>query len=266
MDQGPVGALPPLPATLCVHGAGAGGWEWGIWARVFAARGLRVHAPDLAPAAAGLSATRLDDYRAQVLDWATRLAGESGRPPILVGASLGGLLALSVAASVNAPALVLVNPMPPGGIVSRPLGNSYPAIVRWGSERSVAGTRRAMPDADDAACLFAFRRWRDESGLALEQARIGMGVDPPRCRLLVLASELDADVPMVVSRALAMRHAGDFEQLAGCGHVEPLLGARAAQIAARAADWVLSACATLPVRAAPSTGDGARDGSADIVS
>ncbi|HMM65390.1 MAG TPA: alpha/beta hydrolase [Dokdonella sp.] len=232
-------SLPP-PTVLCVHGAGAGGWEWGIWARVLAARGLRTLTPDLVPADAGLSATRFEDYRGQVLEWAALETAGSGQPPILVGASLGGLLALSVAAAVKSPALILVNPMPPRGIVSKPLGSQYPAVLRWGSNRSIAGTREAMRDADDAACLFAFRRWRDESGLALEQARLGMAVDPPRCPALVMASDLDADVPLVVSRELAMRYAADFEQLAGCSHVGPLLGARAAGIAARAADWLLS--------------------------
>lgn len=241
----------PTPRVLFVHGAGAGGWEWAIWARVLAARGFRVRAPDLADAEAGLSATRFEDYRAQVLAWARQDAADSGQPPILIGASLGGLLALAIAAAANAPGLVLINPMPPRGIVSRPLGKQYPAIVRWGSDRSIGGTREALRDADDAACLFAFRRWRDASGLALEQARLGVAVEPPRCPMLVMASDLDTDVPLVVSREVAMRYAADFELLAGCSHVGPLLGQRAARIAERVADWLLSPAGPLHVRFAP---------------
>lgn len=230
---------PPSPGTaLCVHGAGAGGWEWSIWSRVLAARGWQVRAPDLIPAASGLASTRFEDYRSQVIAWSRELQGSTGCSPVLIGASLGGLLALSVAVEVKAAALVLVNPMPPAGIVSRPLGEPHAAIRRWGADRSIAGTRRAMPDADDAASLYAFRRWRDESGLVLETARLGVAVDYPRCPVLVMASELDRDVPMVASRELATRCSGDFRRLPGCSHVGPLLGIAAAGIAEQAADWL----------------------------
>ncbi|MGB0133493.1 alpha/beta hydrolase [Dokdonella sp.] len=227
-------------AVLCVHGAGAGGWEWNQWSRVIAARGLAVSAPDLQPVASGLAQTRFEDYRMQVADSARQLAQAGDAALVLVGASLGGLLALSVAVDVHAAALVLINPMPPVGIVAKPLGKAYPALVPWGQNRSIASTRRAMPDADDAACLFAFRRWRDESGLALEQARLGIQVEFPRCPVLVMASQNDNDIPIVVSRALATRSAGEFEVLHGCSHTGPLLGADAAGIAGRTVDWMIA--------------------------
>src|SRR5688572_28720195 len=93
-------------SALMVHGAGGGGWEWNVWARVFAAHGWRVEAPDLQPVAAGLAATRLRDYAAQVAGSLARLP----LPRVVVGASLGGLLALRCAA--DADALVLINPLP----------------------------------------------------------------------------------------------------------------------------------------------------------
>ena len=153
------GARRPVTA-VCVHGAGGGGWEWGIWARVLVVRGFGVVAPDLMPAASGIAATAFADYRAQVAAW----SGGVGAGVVLIGASLGGLLALAAAHEVQPVALVLINPMPPAGVLSRALHEPSPAIVPWARERSLASTRRAMPDADDAACLYALRRWRDESG------------------------------------------------------------------------------------------------------
>lgn len=223
-----------LPRVVCVHGAGAGGWEWAIWARVLAARGFDVLAPDLMPREAGLAATQFDDYRAQVLDWC---GGERMRP-ILLGASLGGLLALATAKATGAKALVLVNPVPPAGGPLLPRAQPHGAVVPWGSRRSIGGTCRAMPQADDAARLFAFRRWRDESGAVLDAARAGVAVDAPSCRVFVLASELDADVPAATSRALADRLGADFERIDAAGHVDPLLGRDAARIAMRVADWL----------------------------
>ena len=57
------------PTIVAVHGAGGGGWEWGIWARVLGVRGFNVLAPDLMPSAGDLARTSFLDYRAQVLDW-----------------------------------------------------------------------------------------------------------------------------------------------------------------------------------------------------
>lgn len=229
---------------VCVHGAGAGGWEWAIWARVFAARGHAVVAPDLMPAAAGLAATRFADYRDQVLDW----CAAAGAAPILAGASLGGLLALSAAAQVQPAALVLVNPLPPAGVLARPLRERPGAIVPWGSARSLGSTRRALEGCDDAACLYAFRRWRDESGAVLADARAGIAVETPRCPILVLCGARDREVPPSIGRALATRLGADFVCPPDVGHVDPLLGRVAADCAERAATWL---SLRLP-RAAPS--------------
>lgn len=219
--------------VVCVHGAGAGGWEWGIWARVLAAHGYGVLAPDLAAGVGGLVATRLSDYRAQVRDWCRGLAA-----PVLLGASLGGLLAAEAAAEVGAAALVLVNPLPARGFAHAPPRKPRPALVPWGRERSFARTRRALPDADAAACLYAFRRWRDESGAVLAEATAGVEVAPPRCPVLVVTSDADGDVPAAVSRAWAAALQADFHRLGGASHAGALLGCHAAGAALHAATWL----------------------------
>jgi pimeloyl-ACP methyl ester carboxylesterase len=220
--------------VVAVHGAGGGGWEWGVWARVLGRRGFEVIAPDLMPSSHGIEKTSFMDYRSQVMDWC---AGARARV-VLVGASLGGLLALSAAQRVKPVALVLVNPIPPAGILARPLYDVRPPVVPWARQRSLASTRRAMPDADDAARLYALRRWRDESGAVLNEAREGIAVELARCPVLVMASELDADVPLAAARALSVRFSADFRTLAGASHLGPLLGRSAADSAAQAADWL----------------------------
>jgi len=219
--------------AVFVHGAGGGGWEWLIWQRVFDAHGVASCAPDLQPVARGLAATRLEDYAAQVVQWCAAGTG----PLVLVGASLGGLLVLRVAPRVDPAAIVLVNPLPPAGIDVRAKQQTYGDIVPWGRDRSLRGTRDALPDADDAACLFAFRRWRDESGTALREAAAGCATDAPRCRVLVLAGECDDEVPADASRALAGALRADFLLLRSASHVGPLLGRNAAQVARQAWDW-----------------------------
>lgn len=216
-----------------VHGAGGGGWEWRLWAEVFVAAGWAVDAPDLQPAAAGLAATRFDHFRAQVVD---RCCGHPS-PCVLVGASLGGLLALAAAAEARASALVLLNPMPPSGIEPAPALRERPAVVRW-SASAFADTRSALPDADPATARWAHARWRDESGTAINEALAGIAVDPPSCPVLVMAAGEDRDIPPATSRALANHLRADVLTIAGASHLGILFGRRATAAAALALAWL----------------------------
>jgi len=218
--------------TLAIHGAGGGAWEWTIWQRVWQAQAWPFAALELMPAVDGLAQTHLADYLAQA-----RTAAQAMPRPCLVGASLGGLIALALAAEVDASALVLVDALPPRGVAPRPpLRVMHDDIVAWGSRRRFASTQRALPDADAAAHHYAFRRWRDESAAVLREAVEGLDVARPRCPVLVIAAELDEAVPMEASRVLAQSLDATFWPLRA-SHVGPLLGRSAAAIAARALAW-----------------------------
>lgn len=225
--------IDPPPTTLAIHGAGGGGWEWAIWQRVWAARNWPFIAPDLLPASGGLAQTRLADYVMQM-----RRAAAGLPRPWLVGASLGGLIALAIAGEVDAGALVLIDPVPPLGIQPRPLQRTTNGdIVPWGSRRRFDSTVRALPDADAAARHHAFRRWRDESAAVVREAVTGIPINRPRCPVLVLAAMGDEAVPTEASRALAQWLDATFWRSAA-SHAGPLLGYPAAATAARALDWL----------------------------
>lgn len=224
-----------LCPALAVHGAGGGGWEWAVWQRVWTAGGLPLLAPDLVPAAAGLAATGLDDYLAALHATARPLSR-----PLLIGASLGGLLALALAAPLQARALILINPLPPAGIQPRPRARRHDGpVIPWRSSRRLTSTQRSLADADAAAALWAFRRWRDESAAVLDQAIAGLAVEWPRCPVLVLASRGDADASFTASQAVAAACGAAFWPLQS-SHVGPLLGRNAALLAARALHWALA--------------------------
>ena len=218
--------------AVFVHGAGGGGWEWGVWARCFEAEGFGVVAPDLRAGEDGLACVSLCDYADQVAGWVRSARDDGAVCVALVGASLGGLLALANAGAAQA--LVLVNPLPPTGL---PTDGPEQEVMHWGRDASLAGTRRALPDADDLAALHAFRRWRDESGLALRQARAGWPLPVPACPVLVMGSRDDAEVPPASSRALAASLGAAWLELPG-SHAGPLLGRQAAGAARLAVDWL----------------------------
>ncbi len=217
---------------MLIHGAGGGAWEWNQWRGVLEAHTVAVQTMELQPVAQGLAATTLQDYAAQV---GMALQGLQ-RPRVLVGASLGGLLAAMCADEADA--LVLVNPLPPAPWHRRLPVRSWDRVVPWQRNARLHSTRQAMRDADDASALWAFRHWRDESGQALSQAHAGVEVAKPDCPALFVVSRQDEDVaPEIVLEWAQAWQADRLEALAN-SHVGPLLGRQAQAVAAQAVAWL----------------------------
>ena len=219
-------------SALLVHGGGGGGWEWNLWRDVLASAGMQVSAPDLQPTIEGVAATRLGDYQRQV----ERLLEALPRPRVVMGASLGGLLALRSAA--HADALVLVNPLPPSPWHRDLTARMWPDLVPWRRNARLASTRQALPDADEASALFAFRHWRDESGAVLREAYVGVPVERPGCRMLFVVSQRDEDVPVAIAQTMAAYWGSEVMQTLSTSHAGPLLGRHAAGIAAQTVEWL----------------------------
>jgi pimeloyl-ACP methyl ester carboxylesterase len=216
------------PVAVMIHGAGGGGWEWDAWRPVFERAGYRVVAPDLEPTAQGLGATRLEDYETQVVNW-SKHDGHF----ILIGASMGGALAMRVANRLHPDALVLVNAVPPAGLS----GEVHPAVVKWAGG-PLKDTVDSMPDSDEATIQKAWKRWRDESGAVMDTLAKGYSVQKPTCPVLVILSQGDTDVPPDATRKLAREFGADLIEYAGASHVGPLLGVRAAEVAKTVTDWL----------------------------
>lgn len=219
--------------ALAWHGAGAGGWEFALWQAVFQAADWQFEAPDLSASEQGLEQTQFSDYAAQVETALTTLA-----PGLLLGASLGGLLALCAARrSATDCALVLINPLPPAPFHSLLPARSWPARVLWQHRHALRATQRALGDASPATAWIANQNWRDESGAVLHAAYQGIALPAPPRRVLMLISEQDTDVPPAVSEQVAAWCGADKIRLPGQTHVGPLLGKRASAIAEQVLAW-----------------------------
>ena len=217
--------------AVMLHGAGGGAWEYERWQPIFIAAGYGVVANDLLPAVEGLPTTTFDGYCQQVYAWI---------PPqqriLLIGASMGGLLALKVAEAIQPAALVLVNSVPPAGVAPRRTAKSYPSIVRW-TNGPLEETRSALFDSDEATIQWAWPRWRDESGAVLNEIAAGIAVQRPACPTLVVLGEQDTDIPYQTGLALATWANADVLLFHGMSHVGPLLSQRAEEVAQMVVAW-----------------------------
>jgi hypothetical protein len=221
------------PHALALHGAGGGGWEFNVWRARLRAAGWTFDAPDLQPGDP-IECTRLQHYREQV----QAVCGQR-TPQLLIGASLGGLLALlAEPPTATAVTRILINPLPPAPWHNELPQRVWPERVDWAHRHDLAGTRRALGHGDPVSAVYAQQRWRDESGAVLREAWLGVACPQPSARTLVIAGALDQDVPVACSRQLAAGIGADYLELAGAGHIDPLTGSAAQPLLDQVLRWL----------------------------
>ena len=206
------------------------------------ADGWDTHAPALpfhdlprgAPAPAALARVTLADYVAALRAFIATLPAN----PVLVGHSMGGLLAQLVAVETQPPALVLLCPAASAatpGIGLDPVRTLWSVLTRWGWWRtptllSEAGARFGVYNGvPEAEILRGLSELTWDSGRVMAQIAFpwadparGANVDYARLAMpaLVLTGAEDRIAPSAIARATARNLPGPvrFEPLAGVGH------------------------------------------------
>ncbi len=117
------------PNIIMVHGAFCGGWAFDVFREPFEANGYKCNAPDLRGHAPGtrLSAVAqisMSDFAADIV----ALIRAEPTPPIVIGHSLGGLVAQLAAAKAEVAALVLLAPSAPWGVAGGSLEEAASAF------------------------------------------------------------------------------------------------------------------------------------------
>jgi pimeloyl-ACP methyl ester carboxylesterase len=219
------------PPILFLHGAFAGPEIWTRFvAPWFAARGHRVSVPRLPGPVPG---ARLRDYVRR----AHAAADALGAPPVLIGHSLGGLVAQHLAAERRAAGVVLVGSPGPCGLGPSlwKLASCSPEVLAMllitqaggGLRVGVQAMRRALfteatPDEWIASVGALPER---ESPLALLD---GMSWDLPawylgrRAPMLAVLGDRDAFVPLTDLWAIALAYGAETELIRGSGHGLPI--------------------------------------------
>lgn len=223
-------AVPPRPSeppVLMVHGLAGGAWYFAKWLQFFAARGHPSYALNLR----GHHGSRpVETFgRVSILDYVTDVRDASrgvrerhpGVPLILVGHSMGGLIAQKAAQSVAPAVMVLLSSVPPRGI---PL-LSWPLFRRELKHvPEMLFSRTIVPHPRDAADLFLNRvdpaevasfipLWMPASGRVAREitfGRIGVEASGVPCPVLVVAGAQDVAIPPRIQRKVARKYGAPF--------------------------------------------------------
>lgn len=224
----------PAPVVL-VHGAFCGGWVFERFREPFEAAGHVVLSPDLRGHGPGGSTAGVGmrDYASDV----AALCKALPEPPILIGHSMGGLVAQLAAANAPLHSLILLAPSPPWGVSGSSMEEAvsamslyalgpfwlqaidpdYALAKRFSLDRMAREERRAV-----------FARMVPESGLALWQT-LNWWLDPfmttsvgrVAAPALVVAGGKDVIHPPATARQTAQRLGAGFETLPQMSHWIP---------------------------------------------
>jgi len=227
---------------VMIHGMWGSGWYWENFKCFFESKGYRCVVPtlryhDMDPNGVPdprLGTTSLLDY-AEDLE---KLIRELDGMPILMGFSMGGLLAQILGSRGLAKALVLLSPAPPYGINALTPSvaiNFRSALMRWGFWRKpfrlpFAETSYSMLnqmpseswksiydqfvyESGRAACEIGFWFFDTKGAARVDESKV-------TCPVLIITGEEDREHPVPVIRKIARRYkeAVTYKELPGHGH------------------------------------------------
>jgi pimeloyl-ACP methyl ester carboxylesterase len=226
--------------VLLVHGAFCGGWVWDAFAARLRDAGCVVAAPDLPGHASddppgSVAGRSISDYARAIAAVAEKMPS----PPVLIGHSLGGLVALLAAARTRTAGVALLAPSPPWGVSgstmeeavssvslyafgpywAQAISPDYPTFRRYAVDRLPRHARHALRDRlvpESGRALFeTLNWWLDPFMTTMAQP------DRIAAPILAIAGERDVVHPPATVRETARRVGARFESMPDMSHWLP---------------------------------------------
>ena len=192
----PLGAT-DKPGIVLIHGAANSGLVWTFWQEELTARGWATYAINLqghgASSLVDLSRVAMEDYAADVCLFMDQLSVR----PVVMGWSMGGLVAMMAATTGHAPACVALAPSTPALQIdpSIELRKGEFGPEEYGITSDDSGNHTLMPDLDVEELTIALASLGKESRFARDQRRRGVIIPGLPCPLLIVTGTLDTAWP-----------------------------------------------------------------------
>ena len=225
---------------VMIHGMWGGSWYWENYKKFLEGQGWQCHTPTLRyhdidpkdPPPAGLGATSLLDYTRDLEEFILGLEEK----PIIMGHSMGGLLAQMLGARDLARGLVLLTPASPRWINALKFSvikSFWTVLTKWGFwhkpqrlpfEAAVYAMLHLLPESEQKA---AYEKFVYESGRAAWE--IGFWIlDPTRanqvdaanitCPVLVISGAEDRITPASVVKNVARKYRAAYKEFPNHAH------------------------------------------------
>lgn len=213
---------------VMIHGMWGGSWCWDNFKNFFEEKGYQCHIPvlrhhDVDPGdkpKPELGTTSLLDYAHDLETYIRKL----DEPPIIMGHSMGGLLAQILGARGLAECLVLLTPASPSGINAlnfSVIKSFWGILTRWGFWRNphrisfkaaVYSMMHLLPDEEQKKTynklVYESGRAATETGLWLLDPKGASKVDETKvtCPVLIVAGAEDRITPVSVVKKVAKKY------------------------------------------------------------
>ncbi len=234
-----------IPVVL-VHGGGHAKWSVEQYARVLREGGYEVHAldwfnhGDARRLPEGQFLRRgIDDVAREELSY---VVDRVGRPPIIIGHSMGAMAGLVYAASNPVERLVLLTPVVPSAVGAEPIELEVDLTKPFGPFPYELARQLYYPTLDEDLARVYCDMLEPESPRAVWQATrwtIDVDLQAVTAPTLVFAAEMDPLAPPAAVARLAELMGAPYELIPAIGHSEILLKEpESIAVAERVRDWL----------------------------
>lgn len=233
------------PPIILVHGSWGGTWMWSFYTRFLAQRQWNVYAVDLrghGHSEGTLAGTTMYDY---VEDIRAAIVHFDLRTPIIVGYSMGALVALMYAVKYSARAVVSIDGSPSLETMEHGEDIDYPDTygpIGEGIPANPADVATVFPDIEPRTISLMKEKLGLESGIARHQRKQGISVPKDRVTIPLLFMGCDTTtplgIPMVSPQDQARYYEADFVKIPGTTHPGILLGQNWAAGAQAIIHWI----------------------------
>lgn len=221
---------------------------WMGYARYLSKNGWNVYAPDLrghGKSEGSVEEATMSDYVSDVHQAVT----ENGlMNPVVIGHSMGGLVALMYAAKHGAKAVVAIDPSPTQEVQGGGEKKDYPAQyspMDAGMPSDPMQIMKALPDIPQEMLMKMKEMLGMESGAARSERKLGISIskDSLPMPVLFVGGELGESVPFGIgirtAAAMADYYGKEVVEIKGATHPGILIGEHAMEAVSKIEGWIV---------------------------